>query len=319
MEAEILDTLRAGTGSFVSGEQMSRMSGVSRTAIWKEIQKLREEGYRILAQPHAGYQLVGIPDRMIPQELTWNLETQRIGKKVHAYETTDSTMEIARRLSAAGEPEGSVVIAEGQGKGRGRLGRSWVSPKGKGIYLSVILRPKVQFSRVPLITLMTAVAVARAISKETTLSPEIKWPNDVLIKGKKVSGILTEMNAELNRVNDLVVGIGLNVNTPAASLPAHATSLSREMGHRVDRLALARSLLVQMDRVYLQFLKEGVEPILAAWRGHALFLGKRIRVAAEGRTVDGQAMDVDSSGALLVRTDAGMIESVSAGEVLVVR
>lgn len=316
---EILDTLRRRTGAFVSGEEMSRLAGVSRTAIWKEIQKLRTEGYKILAQPHTGYQLVGIPDRMIPQELMWNLETQRIGKKIHAYETTDSTMQIAHRLSAAGEPEGSVVVAEGQGKGRGRLGRNWISPKGKGIYLSVILRPQVQFSQVPLITLMAAVAVARAISKETTLSPEIKWPNDVLIKGKKVSGILTEMNAELNRVNYIVLGIGLNVSTPPSALPAHATSLAQELGHKVDRLAMARALLVQLDSSYAQFLDEGAEPILEAWRGYALFLGKRVRAEIQGRVVDGHAVDVDSSGALLVRTDHGLVESVAAGEVLLVR
>lgn len=295
------------------------MSGVSRSAIWKEIQKLKTEGYKILAQPHAGYQLIGIPDRMIPEELSWNLPTQRIGKKIYAYEMTDSTMEIAHRLSVAGEPEGSVVVAEGQGKGRGRLGRGWVSPKGKGIYLSVILRPPVQFSQVPLVTLMAAVALARAIEKGTALSPEIKWPNDLLIKGRKVAGILTELNAELNRIHDVVLGIGLNVNTPRTALPAHATSLAEEAGTKLDRVALARTLLVELDRAYTQFLGQEAQVLLEAWRGYALFLGKRIRAEVQGRMVDGHAVDVDSSGALLVRTDTGLVESVAAGEVLVVR
>ena len=319
MDEAVLNALKARQGEFVSGEEMSRLSGVSRTAIWKEIEKLREEGYKILAQPHTGYQLVGIPDRLTAQELSWNLRTERIGKRIHAYETTDSTMDIAHRLAGAGEPEGSVVVAEGQQKGRGRLGRSWLSPKGKGIYCSVILRPPLQISEVPLITLMAAVATARAIRDQADLKPEIKWPNDILIQGKKVAGILTEMNAELNRVNTVILGIGINVNSPKAALPSHGTSLSEEAGHRIDRIKLARTLLAELDGGYSQFLSQGAGPILEEWRRFALFLSRRIRVAAQGRTVDGQAVDIDSNGALLVRTDTGLVESVAAGEVLVVR
>ncbi len=319
MEEAILNTLRSRMGEAVSGEELSRLIGVSRTAIWKEIEKLRAEGYRILAQPHTGYRLVGIPDRLIPQELRWNLKTDRIGHRITAYEMTDSTMDIVHRLAAAGEPEGTVVVAEGQSKGRGRLGRQWVSPKGKGIYASILLRPSLQLSQTPMITLMAAVAVARAIQASTGLKPQIKWPNDLLLDGKKVAGILTELNAELNRVHYVVVGIGMNVNTPKAGLPPHGTSLMEELGGRVDRVPLARTLLVEMDRSYGEFLDEGFQRILDQWRHFADFLGKRIRVAVEGRAVEGQAVDVDSSGALLVRTDTGLVESVAAGEVLVVR
>ena len=319
MEEAILNALRSRQQEFVSGEELSRMAGVSRTAIWKEIEKLRAEGYKILAQPHSGYQLVGIPDRLTPQELSWNLATKKIGRRIHCYETTDSTMDVAQRLAAAGEPEGSVVVAEAQGKGRGRMGRTWISPKGKGIYLSVILRPDLQLMEIPKITLVAAVAVAQAVEAATGLKPEIKWPNDLLIGGKKIAGILTELNAELNRVNTVVVGIGLNVNTPADKLPAQGTSLAEELGAKVDRLELARALLTHLDRSYAQFLQEGIAPILEDWRRFAAFLGRRVRVALEGRTLDGQAVDVDASGALLVRTDTGLVESVSAGEVLVVR
>ena len=319
MEEAILNSLKGRPGEFVSGEDLSRAAGVSRTAIWKEVEKLRAEGYKILAQPHSGYQLVGIPDRLTAQELSWNLTTQRIGKRIHAYETTDSTMDVAHRLAAAGEPEGSVVVAEAQGKGRGRMGRTWVSPKGKGIYLSVILRPDLQLTEIPRITLVAAVAAARVVEAGTGLKPEIKWPNDLLLGGKKIAGILTELNAELNRVHYVVIGIGMNVNTPADKLPAHGTSLAQERGERVDRLQLARTLLTHLDRIYAQFLDGGMAPILESWRQFAGFLGRRIRVALEGRTLDGQAVDVDPSGALLVRTDTGLVESVSAGEVLLVR
>lgn len=319
MEESVLNALRARPGEFVSGEQISRLAGVSRTAIWKDIQRLRADGYKILSQPHAGYRLVGVPDRLIPQELRWNLNTQRIGRKFFAYESTDSTMDLAHRLAAAGEPEGSVVVSEGQSKGRGRLGRSWLSPKGKGIYASIILRPNLKLSEISFITLMTAVALARAVEAQTGLKPEIKWPNDLLFNGKKFAGILTELNAELNRIHYLVIGIGINVNTSHSALPAHATSIAHELGDRADRLALARALFWQMDRSYAQFLDEGIQPVLESWRHFAGFLGKRIRVVTQGRTVDGQAMDVDSTGALLVRTDHGFIEAVSAGEVLVAR
>ncbi|MBI3312537.1 MAG: biotin--[acetyl-CoA-carboxylase] ligase [Candidatus Omnitrophica bacterium] len=311
--------MRRGEGEYVSGEELSRLAGVSRTAIWKEIEKLRGEGYKILAQPHEGYRLVEIPDRLTAQELTWNLQTKRIGRRVHAYESTDSTMDVAQQLAAAGEPEGSVVVAEGQNQGRGRVGRRWLSPKGKGIYCSAILRPSLPLSGVAPLTLLAAVAVARAVESNTGLQPQIKWPNDVLIGGKKLAGILTELNAELNRVRFVILGIGLNVNTSRAQLPAHSTSLAEELGEPADRVEFARVLLVQLDRAYDQFIQGQMPALLEAWRRYAVFLGHRIRVALPGRTLDGQALDVDPSGALLVRTDAGMIESISTGDVLIVR
>ena len=317
-EEPILNALKNRPGAFVSGEEMSRLVGVSRTAIWKEIEKLREEGYQILAQPHLGYRLMGIPDRLTPQELSWTLNTQRIGRRIHAYNLTDSTMNVAHRLAGAGEPDGTVVVAEGQFKGRGRLSRSWISPKGKGIYLSVILRPEVPLFQVPLVTLMAAVAVAKGIREATGLQPEIKWPNDLLLKMKKVAGILTELNGELNRVNYIVLGIGVNVNARRSDLPGQATSLSEELSHPVDRIRSARILLTELDRSYAKFLAGESESILQEWRRFASFLGRPIRVAVQGKTIDGQALDIDSRGTLLVRTDAGLMESISAGEVLIV-
>ncbi len=253
------------------------------------------------------------------EELAEGLQTKRVCSRIHAYETTDSTMEVAHRLARSGEPDGTVVIAEAQSKGRGRLGRNWVSPKGTGVYTSIILRPSIQLSEIPLITLMTAVAVAHTIQAEADLRPEIKWPNDLLIGEKKVAGILTELNAGSNRQNYVVVGIGVNVNTPASSLPDWATSLAEELGHPIDRLSFARTLFLQIDSFYEQFLNGETPVILDEWRRFASFLGRRVRIVAEGRNIEGQAVDLDSTGALLVRTDHGFVESVAAGRVVVVQ
>jgi BirA family biotin operon repressor/biotin-[acetyl-CoA-carboxylase] ligase len=319
LEEAVLYALKAKPGEFVSGEELSHLSGVSRTAVWKEIGKLRAEGYKISARPHQGYRLTAVPDRLTAQELRWNLKTRLVGNRIHAYESTDSTMDLSHRLAASGEPEGSVVITESQNKGRGRMGRAWSSPRGTGLYFSVLLRPTLPVSRVPHVTLVAAVAVADAVKATTGLQADLKWPNDLLIDGKKICGILTELNAEINRVNYLVLGVGMNLNTPKSALPAHATSLKEKLGEKVDRLTLARALFQQLDRRYHQFLNGEWEPILEAWRSHARFLGSRVRVALEGRVIDGQALDIDSDGALLVRADTGIVESVSAGEVLLVR
>ena len=319
MDDQVLVALREHQGSFLSGEELRRRSGVSRAAIWKHIEKLRDEGYQIIAQPHTGYQLVAPPDRLIPEELSWGLTTRVIGRKIYSYASTDSTMDVAQRLVAAGEPEGSAVFAEGQTKGRGRLGRTWNSPAGQGIYVSVIVRPKLALASAPLLTVLVAVAVVDAIRTTTGLAARIKWPNDVLIGERKVAGILTELQSELNQVHAAVIGIGLNVNTARAGLPKLATSLALESGAPCDRLAVARGLLTALDHWYAEFKRRGREPVLSAWRRDSMMLGRRVRVACHDRHVDGEATDVDAEGALLVRTDHGRMEAVTAGEVLIVR
>lgn len=319
MDADLLTALREQAGRYVSGEELSRASGVSRAAIWKQIEKLREAGYRITAHPHRGYQWGGPPDRLIPDELAWRLPTKMIGRTIHSYAATDSTMDLAQRLLADGAPAGTAVFAESQRRGRGRLGRAWHSPAGQGICVSVILRPKMPTASAPLLTLMAAVAVVDAIQTATGLSAQIKWPNDVLVRERKVAGILTEVTAELNQVRGAVIGIGLNVNTPRRALPRLATSLALERGEPCDRLAVARALLTALEQWYLVWMRRGRDPLLAAWRAASMTLGRRVRVVGQSHTVDGQAMDVDPDGALLVRSDTGRMECMAAGEVLIVR
>ena len=319
MEDRLLTALREQAGAFLSGEELSRASGVSRAAIWKQIEKLRDEGYKIAAQPHLGYRLVAPPDRLIPEELQWGLTTTVVGRRLSSYAATDSTMDVAHRLVAAGEPEGHAIFAETQARGRGRLGRTWQSPAGQGVYVSVILRPSLTPASAPLLTLLAAVALVEAIRDTVGLDARIKWPNDVLLGEKKVAGILTELHAELNQVRAAILGIGLNVNTPRSALPKFATSLAIERGERCDRLAVARGLLTALDRQYAEFRRHGPGRLLAAWQAASMTLGRRVRVACQDRAVDGQATGVSAEGALLVRTDTGRVETVTAGEVLILR
>lgn len=318
MEEKILNIFRKREG-FLSGGELSRLLKVSRAAIWKHIEKLREQGYEIDAQPHLGYKLLSVPDRMLPEEITWQLGTKVIGKKVYSYEKTDSTMDIAQRLAGSPDSEGICIFAEEQTKGRGRLGRSWQSPKSKGIYLSVILKPDISPDEAPKITLLAAVAVANAIRQACSLTSLIKWPNDVLIDNLKVCGILTEMSAEVDRTKYIVVGIGLNANIKKSDLPRGATSLSNEFGSKISRVQIAKEILRQIDKLYSSFKEEGFDIVIKHWRDMSATLGCRVRVNYHNRKIEGQAMDVDTQGALVVRLDNGFVEHISAGDVSIIR
>lgn len=319
MDDKILSIFRTSKGEFISGEEISEKLKISRSAIWKHIERLRDEGYNIVAQPHLGYKLISAPDKLIAEEISYELHTRLIGKKIYSYETTDSTMDIAHRLAQTGSPEGTAVFSEGQSKGRGRLGRQWLSPKGKGIYLSLILRPKILPTEAPKITLMSAVAVAKAIRNETSLPALIRWPNDILIEGRKVCGILTEMSAEVNTVKYIILGIGINVNTSKEPLPKSATSLKYESGDTVSRVELAKELLRQIEEQYFLFKEEGFGEIVSEWRNLSSMLGNRVKIVCQEKKMEGYAVDLDLSGALVIRQDSGFTEKVLAGDVILVR
>lgn len=319
MDDKILNIFRTSKGEFISGEELSDVLRISRSAVWKHIEQLRSEGYNIVAQPHLGYKLIGTPDKLIAEEITYELGTKLIGRKIYSYETTDSTMDIAHRLAQTGSPEGTTVFSEGQSKGRGRLGREWVSPKGKGIYLSLILRPKILPTEASKITLVSAIAVAKAIRKETLLPALIRWPNDILIEGRKVCGILTEMSAEVNTVKYLILGIGINVNTNKEALPKGATSLKAELGDTVSRVELTKELLRHIEEQYFLFGEEGFGEIVSEWRNLSSMLGDRVKIVCQDKRLEGYAVDLDLSGALVIRHDSGFTEKVFAGDVILVR
>lgn len=319
MDDKILNIFRTSKDEFISGEEISEELKISRSAIWKHIEQLRAEGYNIIAQPHLGYKLISAPDKLIAEEISYELRTKLIGKKIYSYETTDSTMDVAHRLAQTGLPEGTVVFSEGQSKGRGRLGRDWISPKGKGIYVSLILKPKILPTEAPKITLVSAIAVAKAIRKETHLPALIRWPNDILIEGRKVCGILTEMSAEVNTVKYVILGIGINVNTSKELLPKGATSLKYESADTVSRVELAKELLRQIEKQYILFKEEGFGEIVSEWKNLSSMLGNRIKIVCQEKKLEGYAVDLDLSGALVIRQDSGFTEKVLAGDVILVR
>lgn len=319
MEDKILAIFKTHKDTHISGEDLSEKLGVSRTAVWKHVEKLRKDGYGIEAQPHLGYRLIEIPDHLSSDELKWQLNTKIIGRRIYSYNVVDSTNTIAYRLAEKGQQEGTVITAEAQEKGKGRLGRKWISPKSKGIYLSLILKPDITPNQISQITLTAAVAVCLAIRKTCGVAALIKWPNDVLVGNKKVCGVLSEMNAEPDKVNFIILGIGINVNTKKELLPDSATSLKEELGQEVSRINLAKELLREIERQYAIFKSKGFAKIVEQWKNLSATLGKRVKCICHNRKIEGQAVDIDSGGALMVRLDGGFIEKILSGDVFVVR
>jgi len=322
MDEKILGILRAHTDRFVSAQEISQKSSLSKPTVARHIYKLRDEGYDIQAQPHWGYKLVSLPDRLIACELSWQLNTKIIGQKILSYDTVDSTNSVAFSLAERGASCGTAVFAEAQNKGKGRLGRSWVSPKSKGIYLSLVLRPQVRAEKAALVTLLAATSCAETIRKVCALQASIRWPNDILVNNKKTCGILTEMQTDDSKVKFLILGIGINVNAQVSKLPPGATSLQEEAGGRklrFCRLELARQLLRQLDREYLYFKHKGSSKLIAQWRNLSAFSGRRVKVFFSHRTIEGQAQGIDQQGALIVRLDNGFRQHVLAGDVVKVR
>ena len=321
VDGRILELFRAGDG-FASGAALSRTLGVSRTAVWKHIKGLRSQGYRIEAVPARGYRLLSSPDLLTPLDLSAGLVTRRIGSRLVCLKETESTNAVAFRLAEEGAPEGTVVFADAQSAGKGRLGRVWLSPAGVNLYCSVVLRPPISPVAACQLTFLSVVAVARAIESCTELAPQIKWPNDILISGKKVAGLLNEMNAETEKVNFVVLGIGVNLNMRLSQLGdgvRHpASSLLEEGGVEVDRAAFARTLLRELDQLYDRFLLEGEAPVRAEWLERSAIRGRSVRVSCGSREFGGVVQGVDAFGALLVQTPDGVLETVLSGDVTLV-
>ena len=321
--ATILRLFREAGRGFVSGELISRELQVSRTAVWKHINGLRDAGYKIEAIPSRGYHLLSSPDILSEEEVREKLNTSRIGRRLVCLPETTSTNADAFHLAEAGAEEGTTVIADAQNGGKGRRGRVWSSPAGVNLYCSIVLRPEIMPHEAPQLTFLSAVAAARAIEGTTALNPEIKWPNDVLINGRKVAGLLNEMSAETDRVNFVILGIGVNLNMTCAQFPADlrspATSLLLEQGLPVNRAQFAARMLGELDRLYTDFLLNGFGPVRDEWQRRCNANGREVVVSEAGvETVRGMFHGIDGDGALLLRFPDGMVERILSGDVRVV-
>ncbi|REE94312.1 BirA family biotin operon repressor/biotin-[acetyl-CoA-carboxylase] ligase [Paenibacillus taihuensis] len=321
MNNRILQMLEQQSEGYVSGEMLSQELQISRTAVWKHIKKLESEGYLIEASRRLGYKLIGRPSKLTLPELTQQLQQKgaQLVQSVKLFDSIDSTQNIAQRLAEDGAPEGTLVIAEQQTSGRGRMGRKWVSPSGKGIYMSYILRPGIPLQFAPQLTLLTAVALCRALrSVAAPLDIGIKWPNDLLIGGKKISGILLESTAEDERLRYVVTGIGISVNLTREDYPPElhdiATSLAIELGRTLDRAEIIASFFAQFQQLYAVYLKEGFAPIKMLWEALSVSLHKPRKLLVAGGEITATPVSLNDQGALMVQSEDGTIIPIFSAE-----
>jgi len=321
LEQRMLALFRDRKGSVISGEELGSALKVSRTAVWKHVKNLLSQGYLIESVPSRGYRFLAAPDVLSSFELTSGLQTKRIGCHISSVRETESTNLLAFRLAEDSAQEGTVVIAEAQTGGKGRLGRQWASPPGVNLYCSVILRPPMSPVKAPQLTFLSAVAVARAIEEVTRLQPKIKWPNDILLDGKKVAGLLNEMSAETDTIHCVVLGIGVNINMLREQFPSDlrqpATSLFLEQGVSVNRVDFTRALLTSLDVLYDDYLCLGFPAIREEWLSRSTVQGRRVRVSFGNRETEGVVTGVDNDGALLLAREDGAAERVLAGDVTI--
>lgn len=319
MRKTIVEMLKRAGNDFVSGESIAGELQISRTAVWKHIQKLREHGYEILSRERRGYKLKDAPDLLLPSEIQIGLDTQIVGVEMHYEPSVDSTNRVAKALAYHGAADGTIVVAEEQTGGKGRLERKYFSPRGKGIWFSVILRPNFLPKDASKVTLMAAVAVAEAMTR-FNLKPEIKWPNDILFDGRKLVGILTEMTGEMGKIYYIVVGIGINVNICREDFPEElrdiAAGLCEMTGDELSRVQILRAVLEEFDKIYREVKANGFGEVFRLWRNHNVTLGKNIRVISttDGSSFTGKAVDLNEDGALVVETPEGR-QAVYAGDV----
>lgn len=322
LDAQILSALRAAGEEGLAGTEVSQKLGISRAAVWARIEELRSLGYEIEASPHRGYRLASSPDVLHADDLLSHLRgTKVVGRDIRVFEETTSTNDVAEKLARDGVKEGVVVFAESQTKGRGRLGRKWISPPRKGLWFSVLLRPPLRPLAVTQMTIAAATALARAIRAQAGLAPEIKWPNDILLQGKKVAGILTELSAELDRVKYIIIGIGVDVNLNTGEFPADlrklATSLKIEAGRKLDRAELAVQILRELDCDYDRICSGQFETVANEWEKHCTTIGRQVTIRMGERKIQGRAESLDTDGALLLRTQHGRLERIIGGDVTV--
>lgn len=307
------------TDGYVSGQELCNKFGVSRTAIWKVINQLKEAGYEIEAAQNKGYHLIAAPDVMTEAELESLKNTQWAGCEIYCFDSIDSTNTKAKELAEAGHPSGTLVVADQQTLGRGRRGRSWESPAGTGVFMTLMLKPDINPNNASMLTLVAAMATARAITEVTGEAAQIKWPNDIVMNGKKVVGILTEMSAQFDYINHIVVGIGINVHNEEfpEEIAKTASSLLLECGHRIHRASLIEAFLEEFERLYAIYLEtEDMSGLQKEYDSLLVNRGRQVRVLDPKEPFEGKAMGITKKGELIVDTWESR-KLVSSGEVSV--
>lgn len=316
---EFLKRLFEANGEPVSGQEIADEFGISRTAIWKYVKEFEEAGYEIGTVRKKGYYLISAPDALTEANIHKYLQTEHYGRTIHYLETCHSTQPIAHQYAQEGAMDGTVVIAEEQQDGKGRMARPWASKAYKGIWMSVILKPELTPQQAPQMTLVAAVATVKAIHEVTGLTPEIKWPNDLLIDGRKVTGILTELQADPDRVKAILLGIGINVNQEKNEFPEEietiATSLSIALGKPVNRAKLVASILKHLEHLVGLYLEEGFPPIKQLWERYANTIGKQVRAVILQEIIEGVAIGITEEGMLELQLSDGTIRKIYSGDI----
>lgn len=323
-KTRILTVLRSHEG-YLSGQELCSQLGISRTAVWKYMKQLKEEGYQIQAVPNKGYCLIDVPDILGESEISSRLTTKWAGRNVYFLEETDSTNLQAKHLADAGAVSGTLVVTDCQTKGRGRRGRMWESPRGSSVYMTLLMRPEILPGRASMLTLVMGLSVAQVIQKVLELEKsescvQIKWPNDVVLSGKKLVGILTEMNAQIDYIEYLVIGVGINVNTGEfpEELKDKATSLLKELGHPVNRAQLIAEIMQAFEKNYGIFEKtQDLSGLIEDYQAISANYQQPVRVLEPGNEYTGIARGINKLGELLVEREDGTVENVYSGEVSV--
>ncbi|WP_020676637.1 biotin--[acetyl-CoA-carboxylase] ligase [Geopsychrobacter electrodiphilus] len=316
---QIIQLFRQRLGDYISGREICSVLQISRAAVWKQVEQLRELGFEIEARRSRGYRLLESPDLLLSADISAELGTSLIGRKVHCTSEIASTNQLTQQLAVDGAPEGLVVLADAQTAGRGRMGRCWTSPAGVNVYCSILLRPPISPRQAPQLTFLTAVAAAETLNALYSLNARVKWPNDILVGGRKIAGLLNELSAETEQIHALVMGVGINVNMTAAQFPADlrypATSVRIEMGAVQPRLPLVRLMLQRIDELYLEFLAQGFSPLRRRWEALFDLLDRQVEVDLGARIISGVVGGLEPDGALKLFLPDGSVERVLAGDV----
>ncbi|WP_167751336.1 biotin--[acetyl-CoA-carboxylase] ligase [Lentibacillus salicampi] len=315
----LIELLEASREQYVSGQFLSEKLNISRSAIWKHMKELKKDGYVIEGIRRKGYRIVKSPDKVSENTVQWGLQTNWLGKQIIHKATTNSTQQVAHQAARENAEHGTVIIADEQTEGKGRMERHWHSPKNKGIWMSLILRPPIPPAAAPQLTLLTATVLADVITEYTTASPNIKWPNDLLIRDKKTAGILTEMQAEQDRIKYVVAGIGINVNHSYDNFPSEisnkATSLKLETGQDLQVVPIIQHILRCFERSYDAFIRDGFSTIKNKWESYGYKIGEAIKIRTNHEILEATFTGIAEDGALLVHTDSDGTRKMYSGEI----